>query len=75
MNLKLKTLQKWSNFVFVFPVPWPFTWFPTLALAPGHGSQFVFTGPGPQFVFTGPGPQFVFASLGLQFGFTGPDQK
>ena len=46
------------------------------SLAPGPGSQFVFTVPGPQFVFispvpkfvfTGPGPQFVFISLGPKF--------
>ena len=53
---------------------------PTLALAlgPGAGPQFVFTGlgfqfafscPGLQIVFTSPGPQFVFTISGNQFLF------
>ena len=46
-----------------------------LAPDPGHGPQFVFTGPVPQFAFTGHGPQFVSPSPGTQLVFTKPDRN
>ena len=42
-----KSHFSFKNGVFVFPGPQPFAWSPVLALVPGPGPKFVFTGPGP----------------------------